>query len=400
MLFTGRKKPKFSLPNISSSSDSDSSSSDSNNSKKELSPPPKTKKFKIPKIKNKKIKSKEVIKALIEDLPNINHHSDDVLQELSWPELFRLDSKLDSRGKSGKKLTERMQKNLEKIKKNPVKIEVGEDNRSDKLHKSRFIGGHICQNSEIWLQARESVGISGLDPISRYDSDGVGLSGHINSHVWSLLHNPGAKEISITRLSPEALKSARTSNDKDSDSCKKDFKSINEIRHALATLRTATHMIHPWNMAVVTLEYFLNSVHFCEKEIGPINDKVSFVTEFIDEILLYNAEAWDDNMPFMSASGIGQKWTRDLGVKMPNWKSNQKNKDTKTNQFQVKFQPRDKKLMPLNTCRRYNYKLCPNQHDDTCPAPWDPTVKLKHECGFQRADKSFCSQKHPFIEHR
>ena len=108
MLFTDRKKPKFSLPNISSSSDSDSSSSDSNNSKKELSPPPKTKKFKIPKIKNKKIKSKEVIKALREDLPNLNHHSDDVLQELSWPELFRLDSKLDSRGKSGKKLTERI----------------------------------------------------------------------------------------------------------------------------------------------------------------------------------------------------------------------------------------------------------------------------------------------------
>ena len=94
-----------------------------------------------------------------------------------------------------------MQKNLEKIKKKTVKVEAGEDNRSNNLHESRFIGGHICQNSEIWLKARESIGIAGLDPISRYDSEGVGLSGHINSHIWALLHNPGAKEISITRLS-------------------------------------------------------------------------------------------------------------------------------------------------------------------------------------------------------
>ena len=159
-----------------------------------------------------------------------------------------------------------MQKNLEKIKRNPVKIEAGEDNRSDKLHESWFIGGHICQNSEIWLKARESVGIAGLTPISRYDSEGVGLSGNINSHIWALLHNPGAKEISITRLSPEALKAARTSNNKDVESCKKEFGSVDEIRHALASLRTAIHMIHPWNMSVATLEYFLNSIHFGAKE--------------------------------------------------------------------------------------------------------------------------------------
>ena len=30
------------------------------------------------------------------------------------------------------------------------------------------------------LEAGETVGIAGLDPISRYDSKGIGLSGHIN----------------------------------------------------------------------------------------------------------------------------------------------------------------------------------------------------------------------------
>ena len=120
-------------------------------------------------------------------------------QNLSWSELFRLDSKLGLHSKSGKKLTEWLQKNLEKIKRNPIKIEAGKDNKSNKLHSSRFIGGHICQNSDIWLQACESIGITGLDPISRYNADGVGLTGHINSHIWALLHNPGNKDISITR---------------------------------------------------------------------------------------------------------------------------------------------------------------------------------------------------------
>ena len=47
-------------------------------------------------------------------MPNLNHHSDETLQNLSWTELFRLDSKLDSCGKSGKKLSEWLQKNLKK----------------------------------------------------------------------------------------------------------------------------------------------------------------------------------------------------------------------------------------------------------------------------------------------
>ena len=313
-------------------------------------------------------------------------------------------------------MTVNVQKNLEKIKKNPVKIEAGEDNRSDKLHESRFIGGHICQNSEIWLKARESVGIAGLEPISRYDSDGIGLNGNINSHIWALLHNPGAKEISITRFSPEALKAARTSNDKDAESCKKQFGSVDEIRHALASMRTAVHMIYPWNMSIVTLEYFLNSIHFGARDLASTGDRVNFVTEFIDEVLLFNAEAWDDNMPFLSASGIGQKWTRDFAVKAPGpSKTPQKSKDQKSPNSQQKFQNkdsqnkdfhskdfqnRDRKIFPGFLCRRFNFKICPSQNDDVCNAPWNSSLKLKHGCGFQKPDKSFCLEKHPLIEHK
>ena len=142
-------RPKFNFPAIDSSSDSDSSSSSSSSHKRaESPPPPSKKKYKIPKIKSSQ-KPKKNIQALRDDLPNLSHHSDEVLQSLPWSALFRLNSSLETNHKSGKKLSVNMQKNLEKIKKKPVKVEAGEDNRSNKLHESRYIGGHICQNSEI-----------------------------------------------------------------------------------------------------------------------------------------------------------------------------------------------------------------------------------------------------------
>ena len=268
----------------------------------------------------------------------MNHHSDEIFHSLSWSELFKLDNKLESHGKGGKKLTDKMAKNLEKIKKNPKKIEKGTDNRADILHDARFLGGHICKNSDIWLKAREKIGIFGLDPISRYDSEGLGMNGNINSHIWAALHNPGSKDFSIKMLSPEALSSARSSNEKDAATCKKDFSNLNDIRLALNTLRTATHLIHPWNFSTASLEYFLNSVQFGEKENASYFEKIKFITKFIDEVLSNNAEAWDDSKPFMSANKLSNKWVADLMTKGPTitQKFNQAQRNQKDNQNNFK----------------------------------------------------------------
>jgi hypothetical protein len=120
--------------------------------------------------------------------------------------LIRLDKKLEGSAKSAKKLTEKLSKNLDKIKKFPKKVPAGEDNRADILHEARFLGGHTCGHTEIWLQARKQIGLTGLDPISRYDSECIGMSSYINNFVWSQLHNPVSREISIRMLSPHALK--------------------------------------------------------------------------------------------------------------------------------------------------------------------------------------------------
>jgi len=103
---------------VDSSSDSDSSTEfGKNGSSSDSSAPssPQRSKFKIPKNSTKGRKSKDTISKLREDLPNLNHHSDEIFQSLSWSELFKLDNKLESHGKGGKKLTDKMAKNLEKI---------------------------------------------------------------------------------------------------------------------------------------------------------------------------------------------------------------------------------------------------------------------------------------------
>ena len=112
---SGRKRPKFLIPDISSSSDSYSSTQNKRNDSDSSTPSsPVKKRFTIPKNSSKGRKTKETIAKLRDNLPNLNHHSDEIFQSLSWSELFKLDNKLEAHGKGGKKLTDKMAKNLEK----------------------------------------------------------------------------------------------------------------------------------------------------------------------------------------------------------------------------------------------------------------------------------------------
>ena len=84
---------------------------------RQIPPPPWPRKSTKSQKSNLHKKPKKNIQALRDVLPNLSHHSDEVLQSLPWSALFRLNSSLETNGKSGKKLSVNMQKNLEKIKK-------------------------------------------------------------------------------------------------------------------------------------------------------------------------------------------------------------------------------------------------------------------------------------------
>ena len=351
------------------------------------------------------------------DFPNLNHHHDDTFRTLSWTELIRLDNKLEANGKSSKKLTEKLAKNLEKLKKNPTKVEAGLDNRSDVLHAARFLGGHTCRNSEIWLQARQKIGLTGLEPVSRYDSESVGLNGNINSHIWASLHNPGSKEISVKMLSPNGLKETRGVSEKNGAAIKKDFEDMGDIKLALASLRAASQFVNPWNFSFVALEYFLTSVQYGYKDLQNKTNKISFVTDFIDEVILHNAEAWDDAKPFMQANEISNKWVSEIMLKFPRGAQYSESNDKRKNQNQknqnntslpiqspLKTPPKTfhgKPYIPGGLCRRFNSNFCPNQAKDACAATWDQSVSLKHQCAhYDMQNKKYCLGRHSLADHK
>ena len=420
-LFSGPGRPTFVLPDISESSSS--SDEESVKGKSRFNPDedsdsdsPLKKKYKIPKLQYGH-RTKKQIELMRQDFQNLKHHPDETFRTYSLTELIRLDSKMSKDSKSSKKLTEKLQKNHEKAKSKPTQIKAGEDNRSDVLHEARFLGGHTCKNTEIWLQARKSIGITGLDPIAHYDIDSVGMNDRINCTIWAALHNPGSREISIRMLAPEALKAAMGNEDKETISPKKDFDSMKDLRTALASLRLATHFVHPWNFSVATLEFFLTSVNFGEHDITDTAARLKFVCEFIDMILLRNAQAWDDSNGFWVQEKIANKWIGDLAAKIPrnnvgggsertdnaNKPGNKQKPKNNTNQKSPTHSkvPFKKVFVPTGVCRRFNLNVCPSQADATCVAPWDPTVMLKHVCCHQNLQtKAFCMGKHTLPEHK
>jgi hypothetical protein len=208
-------------------------------------------------------------------------------------------------------------------------------------------------------------------------------------------------------LSPQALKIARGSSDKESGSAKKEFESAEEISLALAALRTAIHCVHPWNFSVVILEFFLNSVQFGDKDISNKAQKISFLTDFIDEVLMHNAEAWDDCKPFLNSTELSNKWLSGLMLKFPRTgPSKTFNQENTGNSKQKKAEGNDKKrsdrpFIPLGLCRRFNFNSCPHQKDASCTATWDSNKPLKHECAFYNAaDKTLCLKNHSWLDHK
>jgi hypothetical protein len=213
---------------------------------------------------------------------------------------------------------EKLSRNLDRAKK-PKQVPAGLDNRSDVLHEARFLPGHICKHETLWIQARQTIGLTGLDPVSQYDFDSLGLAGKINSQIIAKLHNPGEKNFSLKMLAPAALDLARGLTEKEGGHPTKDFDSIQDIRMALTTLRVATRLIFPWNYAVEALDIFFTSIQYGTTEFGfrPPAPKLNFIVDFIDRILHLNSERWDDERGFLDYAEIRGRWHGELVEKFP-----------------------------------------------------------------------------------
>ena len=311
-IFNSGKKTAPKRRRIIESSSSEGEASSSSSSDSEPDPDDRTAapelhretSYRIPKIHSKAIWSPEQLKNLRKNFRNLENFDDSILASLTFKEMVAMGGKKD---KNNKILTEKLAENYEKIRSFPTKIEAGEDHCTGLAHESRFLRGYVGNSQDLWVQARKKMGLTGLDPISNYETVSIGLNGHISSRVWHEVHSPSSKLLSLRMLTNASMKTAWTAQEKNNEI--KEFDSLQELKMAVVALDVCIRKVMPWNTSFATVAIFLHSVNFGEHDLAGKPNQLSFLADFVDEIVRYNAQAWDEERFFMSAQEVAAKWS-------------------------------------------------------------------------------------------
>jgi len=348
-------------------------------------------------MNSKKIWSSEQLKNLRKNFKNLEHLDDSVLAYLSFKEMIAMGGKKD---KNNKILTEKLAENYEKLRNFPTRVETGEDQCTGRAHNSRFLRGYVGNSQELWVQARKHMGLSGLDPISNYETVSMGLNGLISSRVWHEAHSPSSKLLSLRMLTNSSMKNAWTIQEKNNDV--KEFETLQELKMAVVALDACIRKVMPWNASFATVAIFLHSVNFGEHDLAGKQSRLAFLADFVDEIVRYNAQAWDEERFFMSAQEVAAKWSalflRKFASTQKGAGSDPPSKPGKNNDKNNR--PDQKEKFPPGVCRNFQFGKC-SHPGDKHSASWDVDYILRHLCAMYLMDKKrFCLGNHAKKDHK
>ena len=346
----------------------------------------------------KKVWTADQLKNLRKNFRSLSNLDDSILAGLSFRELAALEGK---KLKSGKILSEKMAENFETVKRFPVEVEAGQDHCTGLAHSARFLRGYVGNSQELWLQARKVWGMAGIEPISNYETVSMGLNGLVPLKVWREVHMPSSKVLNIRMLTDAARKAGRQAAESGMEHG--EFESIQELKMAVVTLDACMKKVMPWNSAFATIAIFLHSVDFGSNDLSGKSDKLTFLADFIDESVHYNAQAWDEERVFLSAQDISAKWSAAIlrkyagapkggggaaGAKKTDRKGGEKRKND----------PEDR--VPPGVCRPFQTKAC-SHPGDKHSAPWDADYVLRHVCAKYLKDKRrYCMGGHSKLDHK
>ena len=380
-------------------SDSDSSSDSDDEPDDEdipISTPDNTSSYRIPK-KSKRVWDTKQMENLRKTFKNIEHLNDNVLAFLSFRDISSNEGKKD---KQNRVLAEKLAENFDRIRKFAVKVEAGEDLCTERAHDARFLRGYVGNSQDLWVQARRKLGIAGLDPISSYETVSIGINGFISERVWHEIHSPSSKRISIRMLTDHAVKSTWASPDKGGEV--KEFVSMHELKMAVVALEACIRKVFWWNNSFTTVAIFLHTIEFGESDLAAYSDRLTVLADFIDEIIKFNAQAWDEERFFLSAQEVSAKWSALLVRKnvthaaKPGSTNPRKKPDISSSPNKSK----DKPKYPSGVCKLFNKGTCTHPGDKH-GAPWNSNFVLKHVCAkFVTAKNGFCLETHAEKDHK
>jgi hypothetical protein len=377
----------------SSSEEEDSSSSEEEgNNHTANSGNTKQDNYRIPKLIKNGPWSSEELENFRKNWPQLRNFDDSILKNASLKELAGIGK---SKSSHSKLLSDRLARNYETVLNFPTQIEAGTDDCVGRAHSSRFIRGYVADHQELWIQARTTIGVDGLDPITNYELLSMGVGDLLTPPVWEELHKPNSRILSIRMLSTKSVELAWRHPDR--SEALKDFESIQELKVAMATLDTAVLKIMPWNMAFKTLNLFLILNDFGASDLSGKSSRLLLLTGFVDEVLRINARNWEERKKYLSHQELCVKWAAFLSrnqVQLKGADTNFKKRDKHTQGAGFKkFKP------PGWVCRRFNNGDCDSK-DTKHPSSWDPNYHLKHVCAKMIADGKFCLKDHSEKDHK
>jgi hypothetical protein len=326
---------------------------------------------------------------------------DSILASLSFKDITDLNGK---KARSSQFLSEKLAENFERVKTFHTRVESGEDQCMGRAHNARFLRGYVGNSQELWLQARRHLGLTGLDPISNYETVSIGLNGHLSSRVWHEVHSPSSKILSLRMLTPSAMKSAWVTQEKAGEI--KEFDTLHDLKMAVMALDTCVRKVFPWNFAFTTLAIFLQSVNFGEKELDSKPDRLIFLADFVDEVIRYNAQAWDEERHFMSAQEVAAKWTgamlrRGAGPSpSSDGPAAKAKKAGNGNGSEKKDVSQNRDRFPPGVCKQFQNNACTHTGDKHA-AHWDSEYVLRHLCArYLPEKKRWCLGNHSKKDHK
>jgi hypothetical protein len=319
------------------------------------------------------------------------------LSRLTFKEISSVAGKKE---KNGRILTEKLAENYERVRNFGTDVPAGRDYCTGVAHESRFLRGYVGNSQDLWIQARRKIGLAGLDPISNYETVSMGLNGLLSSRVWHECHSPSSKVLSIRMLTTSSMKTAWIGPEKTAEI--PEFDSVQELKMAVVALDGCIRKIMPWNSAFATLAIFMHAVNFGESELAGKGNRLVFLADFIDEVIRYNAQAWDEERHFMSAMELAAKWSAAFlrtFAEVPK-------KAAAAGGQRKEHKPKGSKMksktirLPAATCREFQTGECKHPGDRHAD-PADSSHILRHQCAQWLADKKrYCCGPHALKDHK
>jgi len=316
----------------------------------------------------------------------------------------------------------KMAKALDELRLAPLDIDRALDDRCQYLHPARFLPGAVCSVRQLWLAAREVIGLGPLTALSGYDLESLGLDGCVTTKGWVLIHDPAnpnqkLKHFSSVNVGSSSLNTKRlTLADGDSSAVDvsdslRDIISLEDYKNSLRTLSKAMHLALPWNHSINAIEGFMAATNFCAKELGAYQNRPHLLSVFTDHVLNNNSKRWVNKQEFLGAAEMRiffEQWAGSRSLNLLTAKESgsgpgdQKKFPYNNKKFGQNFKNQNaregEKSAKDRLCRRYNAGNCPNSYKD-CANPNDKNDKLQHFCSYEDSRGRICRGKHPKVEH-